>query len=107
MAHGKFNLPLVLNWKKPGVVWQCEDKNDEDHNYIHTEIKHYEGDMPSQSDIDQWTAEYEAYAESIKYQNDRKKEYPSFEDQFDELYHNGVDGWKSKIKAVKDKYPKE
>ena len=46
-----------------------------------------------------------AYA-SNKYQRDRKKEYPSIEDQLDDLYHNGIDGWKTTIKAVKDKYPK-
>ena len=24
----------------------------------------------------------------------------------DDLYHNGIDGWKTTIKTVKDKYPK-
>ena len=24
----------------------------------------------------------------------------------DEIYHNGIDGWKTKIKAIKDKHPK-
>jgi len=38
---------------------------------------------------------------------DRKKEYPSIVDQLDDIYHNGIDGWKETIKAVKDKYPKE
>ena len=37
----------------------------------------------------------------------RQAEYPSIEDQLDDIYHNGVDGWKTTIKAVKDKYPKE
>ena len=32
--------------------------------------------------------------------------YPSIKDQLDDLYHNGIDGWKKTIKAVKDKYPK-
>ena len=27
-------------------------------------------------------------------------------DQFDYIYHNGLDAWKAKIKEVKDKYPK-
>ena len=44
---------------------------------------------------------------NIKYQRDRKSEYPSIVDQLDELYHNGIDGWKAKIKTIKDKYPKE
>ena len=41
-----------------------------------------------------------------KYQRDRVKVYPSIEDQLDDLYHNGVEGWKKTIKAIKDKYPK-
>ena len=43
---------------------------------------------------------------SKKYQRDRALEYPSIEDQLDDLYHNGIDGWKTTIKTVKDKYPK-
>ena len=41
-----------------------------------------------------------------KYQRDRAKEYPSIVDQLDDIYHNGIDGWKATIKATKDKYPK-
>tara|TARA_R100001443_G_scaffold8842_1_gene18337 strand:- start:85 stop:369 length:285 start_codon:yes stop_codon:yes gene_type:complete len=37
----------------------------------------------------------------------RRNEYPVIEDQLDDIYHNGIDGWKATIKAVKDKYPKE
>ena len=40
------------------------------------------------------------------YQENRVKEYPPIGDQLDEIYHNGIDAWKAKIKAVKDKYPK-
>ena len=36
----------------------------------------------------------------------RKKSYPTWQDQLDDIYHNGVDGWKATIKATKDKYPK-
>tara|TARA_B100001939_G_scaffold333568_1_gene333653 strand:- start:324 stop:584 length:261 start_codon:yes stop_codon:yes gene_type:complete len=42
-----------------------------------------------------------------EYKEKRQAEYPSIEDQLDDLYHNGIDGWKATIKAVKDKYPKE
>jgi len=41
-----------------------------------------------------------------KYQRNRASEYPTLVDQLDDLYHNGIDGWKTTIKAVKDKYPK-
>ena len=40
------------------------------------------------------------------YQTNRENEYPSIVDQLDDIYHNGIDGWKETIKAVKDKYPK-
>ena len=36
----------------------------------------------------------------------RKKDYPTWQDQLEDIYHNGVDGWKATIKAIKDKYPK-
>ena len=44
--------------------------------------------------------------ENKKYQRNRAEAYPSIEDQLDDLYHNGIDGWKKTIKAIKDKYPK-
>ena len=52
-------------------------------------------------------AELQADYDAKQYKRDRAKEYPSIVDQLDELYHNGIDGWKATIKAVKDKYPKQ
>jgi hypothetical protein len=52
-------------------------------------------------------ADIEAKYTEIEAQDNRRKEYPSIEAQLDDIYHNGVDGWKTTIKAVKDKYPKE
>lgn len=40
------------------------------------------------------------------YKQQRAKEYPSFADQFDLLYHGGYDAWKASIDVVKNKYPK-
>ena len=54
-------------------------------------------------------AEASALAEEkVKWTYDQKRvdEYPSYGDQLDDIYHNGIDGWKTTIKAVKDKYPK-
>ena len=44
--------------------------------------------------------------EHNSYKSQRKAEYPSVVDQLDDIYHNGIDGWKATIKAIKDKYPK-
>ena len=48
----------------------------------------------------------EAWTDPNEYQYKRAAEYPSIVDQLDDMYHNGIDGWKTTIKAVKDKYPK-
>ena len=53
-----------------------------------------------------WT-KVKAWKDPNKYQYKRADEYPSIVDQLDDIYHNGIDGWKKTIKAVKDKYPKE
>jgi hypothetical protein len=36
----------------------------------------------------------------------RATEYPSYADQFDKIYHEGVEAWKTEVQAVKDKHPK-
>ena len=41
-----------------------------------------------------------------EYKNKRADEYPSIKAQLDDIYHNGIDGWKATIKTTKDKYPK-
>jgi len=52
-----------------------------------------------------WT-KVKAWKDPNEYQYKRADEYPSMVDQLDEIYHNGIDSWKTKIKAIKDKYPK-
>ena len=59
-----------------------------------------------QSDIDSARATLNTEAAAIAYQGQRKAEYPSIEDQLDDIYHNGIDAWKATIKTTKDKYPK-
>lgn len=52
-------------------------------------------------------ADIKAKMVSMEYIPKRASEYPSIAEQLDDLYHNGIDGWKETIKAIKDKYPKE
>ena len=47
--------------------------------------------------------ELQADYDAKQYQRNRASEYPSIADQLDDLYHNGIDGWKETIKAIKDK----
>jgi hypothetical protein len=60
----------------------------------------------SKSDIQAKQAELKADYDAKEYQRKREKEYPSIADQLDDIYHNGVAGWKTTIKVTKDKYPK-
>ena len=66
------------------------------------------GSTPSESDCTTGlTALQTAWdLENDSYKSKRRAEYPSIADQLDDIYHNGVDGWKATIKAVKDKYTK-
>lgn len=47
-----------------------------------------------------------AWVDPNAYKAKRAAEYPSFADQFDLLYHGGMDAWKTAIDVVKNKYPK-
>jgi len=47
-----------------------------------------------------------AWVDPDTYKYQRAKAYPSFADQFDLLYHGGLDAWKAAIDAVKTQYPK-
>jgi hypothetical protein len=60
----------------------------------------------SNEDILAKQAELKADFDAKQYQRDREKEYPTWQDQLDDIYHNGIDAWKATIKATKDKYPK-
>jgi hypothetical protein len=60
----------------------------------------------SNEDILAKQAELKTAYDAKQYQRDRAEEYPTWQDQLDDIYHNGIDGWKATIKATKDKYPK-
>jgi phosphosulfolactate synthase (CoM biosynthesis protein A) len=60
----------------------------------------------SNEDILAKQAELKTAYDAKQYQRDRAEEYPTWQDQLDDIYHNGIDAWKATIKATKDKYPK-
>ena len=61
---------------------------------------------PTEKEIDTELARLQAEYDAQEYQRSRASEYPSIQDQLDEIYHNGIDSWKAVIKKTKDKYPK-
>ena len=60
----------------------------------------------SKADIQAKQAELKTAYDAKAYQRSREEAYPSIADQLDDLYHNGIDGWKTTIKVTKDKFPK-
>ena len=82
---------------------------------IHKNVKGINGD--TQETITAWDennslvdidwSQVNAWTDPDEYKYKRRAEYPSIVDQLDDIYHNGVDGWQTTIKAIKDKYPKE
>ena len=71
-------------------------------------IVHDGGAKPTELDCTNGLAALQAAwdLENDSYKSQRKAEYPSIEDQLDDIYHNGIDAWKATIKTIKDKYPK-
>ena len=71
------------------------------------EIIEWDSSNPdSQPTDDELNAAYIAWKAAEEYKINRANEYPPIIDQLDDIYHNGIDGWKASIKAIKDKYPK-
>ena len=61
---------------------------------------------PTQAEIDAEVVRLQGVYDGNAYQRSRATEYPQIVDQLDDIYHNGIDGWKATIKVTKDKYPK-
>ena len=71
-------------------------------------IVHDGGSKPTEKECTDGLAALQAAwdLENDSYKSQRRAEYPSIEEQLDDIYHNGIDAWKATIKTTKDKYPK-
>ena len=61
----------------------------------------------AKADILAKQTELQTAYDAQSYARSRKEEYPAIVDQLDDIFHNGIDGWKATIQVTKDKYPKE
>jgi len=61
---------------------------------------------PTDSEITAEITRLQAEFDNAQYARDRAVAYPPMADQLDDIFHNGVAGWKKTIQAVKDTYPK-
>jgi len=62
--------------------------------------------QPSEEEIQTKIAELQAQYDANEYQRQRAAAYPTWQDQLDKIYHEGIDAWKAEIQAIKDQYPK-
>lgn len=60
---------------------------------------------PTEEAIQAKLTELQAEYDSKQYQRDRAVAFDPIPEQLDQIYHD-MDGWKARIKSVKDKYPK-
>ena len=90
---------------KPGCWFTWTDSKNKIYANL---IVHDGGTKPSESDCTNGLAALQAAwdLENDSYKSQRRAEYPDLASQLDDIYHNGIDGWKTTIKAIKDKYPK-
>lgn len=62
--------------------------------------------LPTEEQIQAKIQELQAQYKANEYQRQRAAAYPSWQDQLDKIYHEGIDAWKAEIQAIKDQYPK-
>ena len=85
---------------RPGAAWTCGNTYASIvwHDQIQT--------IPDEQEVIDEVARLEQEYINNEYQRLRERDYPSWEDQMDVLFHDGYDGWKALIQTIKDKYPK-
>ena len=63
--------------------------------------------QPTEEEVVRKIAELKYMDEINQYQRDRLAAYPSAGDQFDRIFHDGVEAWKSDIQGIKNVYPRK
>ena len=97
-----YYIAQALNALVPDCAFGCGDTYDSIEWYS-TNTK----PLPTEQEVVEKDAELKYQEEVNVYQEKRKLEYPDWGDQLDQIYHSGIDAWKTDIKVIKDKYPKQ
>ena len=94
------NIGAVIGWKFNHQEGMCTRDG---------VITEFPDGIPSQSDQDKWTKEYEEYVSANAYKEKRKEEYPPIVDYLDGIVKGDqaqIDKYIADCLAVKEKYPK-
>ena len=97
----KYDIASALQSLRPGATWSVVGDDYSGIAWLDTVQT-----LPTESQINAEIQRLQAEYDALEYQRQRTKEYPSFAEQFDLLYHGGYDAWKASIDLVKNKYPK-
>ena len=89
---------------RPGAFWSFTGPT-----YAEMEWLEPEGGQtkPTEEEVVQKIAELTYQQEVEVYKEQRAAEYPPYADQFDQIFHDGIDAWKATILEVKRRYPKQ
>lgn len=82
----------------PGAEWNVLDGKIE---WLDTEQT-----QPTDTEIRNEVVRLSYLEEVEEYKRVRELAYPSSGEQFDKIFHDGVDAWKADIQAIKDAHPK-
>ena len=92
----------ALDELRPGAEWSIDNR---DYNKLvwldKTQTK------PTEEELVRKKVELEYMDEINQYQRDRLEAYPSAGDQFDRIFHDGVEAWKEDIQGIKNVYPRK
>jgi hypothetical protein len=70
-------------------------------------LDYQDDDRPEDSEIIQKAEELELEFSAQEYARNRKAEYPDMGTQFNKIYDDGIDAWKTDmVDPIKAKYPK-
>ena len=92
----------ALQVLRPGAEWAIDNNSYAQLNWLDTEQT-----KPTEEEVVQKVAELTYQKEVEVYKEQRAAEYPSYADQFDQIFHDGIDAWKATILEVKRRYPKQ
>ena len=87
---------------RPGAEWSIDNNSYAELTWLDSEQT-----KPTEEEVVQKIAELTYQKEVEVYKEQRAAEYPPYADQFDQIFHDGIDAWKATILDVKRKYPKE
>lgn len=94
------NLAAALASLRPGAQWATGPSYDSIQWFDEVQTK------PTEDEVNAELLRLQEIYDRNEYQRLRARAYPTWEEQMDILYHQGYDGWKAAIQAIKDQYPK-